>query len=83
MLVVVVAVFICVFLHLRKPFLFFPIHLHIFSPSELKRSILCYAFQQDLFPPASSVRVRVRDPCKQWQRAGRVKKATELAVLGM
>ena len=52
MLVVVDAVFICVFLHLRKPFLFFPINLHICSPSELKRSVLCYAFQQDLFPPA-------------------------------
>ena len=66
MLVVIVAVFICVFLYLRKPFLFFPINLHICSPSELKRSILCCAFQQDLFPPASSVHVRVRDPCKQY-----------------
>ena len=82
MLVVVVAVFICVFLYLRRPFLFFPLNLHICSPSELKPPYSVLRIPTRFVP--SSVRVRVRGPCKQWQRAGRVKKkATELAVLGV
>ena len=52
-------------LFLCNPFLFFPINLHNCCPSELKRSILSYAFQENLVPPALAFGVPVKNGKEQ------------------
>ena len=66
---------------LCNPFLFFPINLHNCCPSELKRSILSYAFQENLIPPALAFGVPVKNGKEQAVLKKRPMRATELVVL--